>query len=342
MAGKKKKNNGGEQKTKRTRLMILAAVVLAALIFMIADPEGFQTFAGALLEQPQETISQTAAPSATAAEQTPGPSVTQAAQPQALDGAMEVYILDVGQGDSIFLQSPGGKTMLIDASETKYYDAIHAFLKAQGVEKLDVVVATHPHSDHIGAMYKVIRNYEIGMFYLPEITHTTATYEKMISAIEEKNVETEILWGGENSYLAWDDGVTVRVLSPLEGEDYDMNNWSIVLHVAYGQTSIMLTGDAETLAEEAMLRRLPTECFPSTVLKMGHHGSSTSTSEGFWQAMAPELVVISVGEGNDYGHPHRETLQNLKEWGVPYYRTDECGTIHLTFDGAKVTVKTEK
>lgn len=315
---------GKERNQTKIRLIIFIALIVAALIFSIVDPEGFDSVMSALStgsEAQGETV--------------------ESAVPAESPRALEVYFLDVGQGDSIFLRSPNGKTMLIDAGESMEYEAVNKFLTDENVEKLDVVVATHPHSDHIGAMYKVIRDYTVGKFYLSDITNNTSTYERMLENLDKKNITPKLAWGGDR--IKWDSDVTVRVLSPVKDKAYDnMNDWSVVLNVTYGDTSILLTGDAETYAENIMLSQYPAEYFDCTVLKLGHHGSSTSTGKAFFEAASPDVVVISVGEGNDYGHPHRETLELLSEWGGPYYRTDERGTIKIALDGTTYSVTTEK
>ena len=261
------------------------------------------------------------------------------------DGAMDVYIIDVGQGDSIFLRSPSGKTMLVDAGEAGEFEAVDAFLKAQGITRLDVVVATHPHSDHIGAMYKVINAYEIGVFYMPNVTHTTSTFEKMIDALEEKDVSVKRAEASAETYLPWSDDVSVRILSPIEGNDAeedDLNDWSVVLHISFGNSSILLTGDAEKPTEARMLEVYPAEVLHATVLKAGHHGSSTSSSDTFLDAVNPKIAVISCGKGNDYGHPHAETLERYAARRMEVYRTDLAGTLHLIFSAQDVSVETEK
>ncbi len=344
-------NNKDEsfEKSRKIKLILSVVIFAAIIIYAIADPTGFNAlisrFRGEDIESAEtvgETAEANASPSVTAANGNSHNTAATAAPNAALSGKLEVYFLDVGQGDSIFLRSPNGKTMLIDTSESKYYDVIDSFLKEQGVTKLDAVVATHPHSDHIGGMAKIIRNYDIGVFYISPVEHTTSTYENMISALEERNVDTVAVYADDMSTIAWDDNVTVRVLSPFKNQDYDLNNWSIVLNVIYGSTSVLLTGDAEEPAETVMLEKLPAEYFKATILKLGHHGSSTSSSAPFWKAVSPEAVAIEVGEGNDYGHPHRETLEMLAKWGGPVYRTDLNGTIHFTLDGKSYSVKTEK
>ena len=257
---------------------------------------------------------------------------------------LEVYVLDVGQGDCIFLLSPDGRTMLIDTGEAQYYSVIESFLKNKGIEKLDVVIATHPHNDHIGSMDRVIENYDIGKFYMPEIAHTTETYNNMLSALREKGITPRTVYGSKKAQLSWgDDDVTIRFLSPFEAAEYDsINDESIVLRVEYGKTSVLLTGDAETYAESVMLANLPEEDLAATVLKLGHHGASTSTSEVFLKAVSPQIAVVSAGADNDYGHPHEETLALLQKYGIPLYRTDENGTIRIVLDGKTAKVFVEK
>lgn len=256
---------------------------------------------------------------------------------------MHAYILDVGQGCCIFLCSPGGYTMLVDTGESSAYPVLEAFLQEQAVTRLDVVVASHPHSDHIGSMPKIIRDFEIGAFYMPDKPHTTALYESMIAALEKKGVQVIAAYGGKDAEIPWDPLVKVSVLSPIKGVKYeDMNNLSVVLRIAYEDTSILLPGDAEAFAEETMLAKLPRSLFPSSVLYLGHHGSATSTTDAFLQAVNPSLAIASAGAGNDFGHPSGEVLEKLSRRGIPCFRTDENGTIHLLLNGRKVQAETER
>ena len=302
-------------------LILLACLVLASIL--TACIPSFPS-AGPL---PSSTMAATAAPLGT----------------DAVGGEpLEAYVLDVGQGDCIFLRSPNGKTMLVDAGENKAFERIDAFLKAQKVARLDVVIATHPHSDHIGGMKKVIEAYEIGAFYMPEVIHDTATFEKMLLALAEQGVPCAYLAAEDGSYLEWDPSVEVSVLSPCSGVNYDdLNDWSCMVRVRYGDNAILLTGDAETHAEKMALSRFPKECFRADVLKLGHHGSSTSTSRAFLEAVNPTAAIASLGEDNSYGHPHRETVQLLKEAGIEFYRTDQDGTISVTLSGTKVQIARE-
>lgn len=251
---------------------------------------------------------------------------------------IEVFILDVGQGDSILLRSPSGKTMLVDASESKAFPVIEQQLADLDITRLDVVIATHPHSDHIGGMKKVIDAYDIGTFYMPNVTHTTKTFENMIEALENKP-KTKVVAAEAGKLISWDDEVEVRILSPFTDEKYsDLNDYSVVIRVKYGNNAIMLTGDAEIHAEEIMLQRLPSEYLTADVLKLGHHGSSTSSSDAFFDAVNPSLAVMSLGEDNSYGHPHEETVALLERTQTPCFRTDLNGTVYLMMDGTEITV----
>ena len=346
----------------RNAILICLAVLLTfAFIFWLTDPVGFRERMEAAAKKEQEYAKNRPVPTpimtdpgttpppigatpSAVPEKTEKPAATKAPEKEPAEtGALEVYIIDVGQADSIFLRSPKGKTMLIDSGEAQNYDDVCAFLKEQGVTKLDVVVATHPHNDHIGSMYKIINTYEIGKFYMPAVTHTTATYEKMLDALADKNITPRIAYAKPNAKIAWGDGsVTARIVSPFEGVEYEMNDWSIVLHVSFKDTSILLTADAETYAESVMLANLTAADLDADVLKLGHHGSSTSSTEAFLDAVSPEIAVISVGKGNDYDHPHEETLKRLKKRDVQVYRTDKNGTISLILDGEEITVSTKR
>jgi len=256
---------------------------------------------------------------------------------------LTVWVLDVGQGDSILLRSPNGKTMLVDAGEASAYPAVDAALERHAIAALDVVVATHPHNDHIGGMAKLIAEYPIAAFYLPNAVHTTRTFENMIDALEQAGVPVWPALGGPDAFLPWDEDVEVRILSPLPEGDYDdLNDYSVVLRVKYGDTAILLTGDAEARAEEQMLAALDASLLRAAVLKLGHHGSSTSTSRAFLRAVNSQSAIASLGAGNSYGHPHQETLDALAAYGVTLYRTDLMGEITVVLDGETVSITTEK
>jgi beta-lactamase superfamily II metal-dependent hydrolase len=319
MAGRRRKN----VKVQALPLIIMAVIVVIAAIVYFS---GFDLNNSAY--QPDAAMS------------TAPVSATQSASFTPTDGQMGVYLIDVGQGDCILLVSPSGKTMLIDAGERGNFDKIDAFLKDKGITRIDALVATHPHSDHIGSMKDVVENYDIGAVYMTNAVHTSATFENLLKAIQDKGLKIKRLKGGTGVTLDWDGAVTINVLSPLRDEYDDYNLYSIVLKVTYGEFSIMLTGDAEKENEDDMLDNFPVEMLDCDILKAGHHGSSTSTSKEFFDAVSPEAVLIPVGEGNDYGHPHEETLETIKSAKV--YRSDLNGDISLVTNGQTYEITTEK
>lgn len=250
-------------------------------------------------------------------------------------GGLVVHFLDVGQADSIVVQS-AGHAMLIDGGNNGDADEVVGYLKKQGVRKLDVLVGTHPHEDHIGGLDAVIKEFDVGTVYLPRVTATTRTFQDMVAAMKARGLTATAPRPGDSFPLG---NARVTVLAP-ESERYeDLNNYSIVLRVSYGDTAFLLAGDAEAVSEEEMLgggRELS-----ATVLKLGHHGSDSSSTAAFLRRVAPQYAVISVGRENTYGHPARSTMLRLKDLGVPVYRTDQNGTMVATSDGRTVTFSTK-
>lgn len=303
-------------------LLLVALLILALDYFMEEQPEA---------AAPAETLSPLSSPS-------PTPEAVSAKEEY-----LDVYVLDVGQGDSIFIKGPSGATMLVDAGESGAFKIIDAFLQAQGVKKLDVVIGSHPHADHIGGMQKVVANYKIGAYYMPDVVNNTRMFENLLDELEKRKVPVKKAVGGKASYIKWDKNVEVRLLSPLADAKYNnLNDASVICNIRFGDTSVLLTGDAEAYAERACLMELPEAYFKATVLKVGHHGSSSSTSAAFLEAVSPEAAIISLGANNDYGHPHKEIISALKRAKIPYYRTDESGLVHIRLDGSSFTVETEK
>lgn len=245
------------------------------------------------------------------------------------DGAFRVVFLDVGQGDSILLCMPNGDYALVDAGENDCGDAVVQKLRNYNVGKLAFAVGTHPHSDHIGGLDVVLSQLETGVVYMPDYGATTKSYNDLLDVIEEKDIPAEIPAEGDLIYSR--DGLSVRVLYNGDGAE-DANNASIVLRVTYGKDALLLTGDAETPVEDQLLNAGID--ISANLYKFGHHGSSTSNSEAFLEAVDPVYGVVSCGRDNDYGHPHREILQRVKKYGIELYRTDELGDILFASEGA--------
>ena len=247
---------------------------------------------------------------------------------------MKVHFIDVGQGDSVFIELPNTKTMLIDAAEKEYADRITNYIYSCGYNTLDYVVATHPHSDHIGGMADVISAFNVENVILSPATHTTKTYTNMLKAIDDSGAKVKI--GVAGTEIFSDGDLSAVVIAPVTEDYSDLNNSSVMVMLTYGNNKFLFTGDAENSEENTITADIDCD-----VLKVGHHGSSTSTSRAFLTAASPEYAVISCGMGNSYGHPHTETLDRLKDAGVKIYRTDLQGDIIMTCDGEKITVNAE-
>lgn len=240
---------------------------------------------------------------------------------------IRVYFLDVGQGDAILIQS-AENAVLIDGGEYTAQKALLSYLREAGVTTLDFVVATHPHSDHIGGLPEVIGAFTVNQVLMPDVTHNTESFEKLMDAIEEQNIPLTVATAGE-VYTAGP--IRLEVLAPSGGGYEDLNDYSLVMRMPYGGTAFMFTGDAGHLSEREMLDS--DYDLRANVLKAGHHGSNTATGESFLTAVAPAAVVISCGKDNSYGHPHAGTLKKLADKGIPVYRTDESGSIIMGTDG---------
>ncbi|MEG1559500.1 MAG: MBL fold metallo-hydrolase [Clostridia bacterium] len=247
---------------------------------------------------------------------------------------LDIYFLDVGQGDAIFISSPNGFNLLIDTGIRSAYTKVSSFLDSLGIDSIDVAVATHPHADHIGSMASVISDYNVQNFYMPKLKSESAAYESMMRALKEMSLSPIYVTAETTSNIDFDPEVSVEVLSPHISGDYDEpNDSSIVLRVTYGSVSTLLTGDLESYGETVALALTDKALFNADILKVGHHGSSTSSSLNFLNAVSPRLAVISYGINNSYGHPDPETLDRLDLLNIPYISTADMGTIHIVIDG---------
>ncbi|MCY6371948.1 ComEC/Rec2 family competence protein [Clostridium ganghwense] len=243
---------------------------------------------------------------------------------------MLVHYIDVGQGDSILIQV-NNKNLLIDAGSKS--STVTSYLKKFGIKTLDYVIVTHPHDDHIGGMSSVISNFNIGHFYAPKKITNTNSFKNMVVSLNKIKLQITPAKAGEK--LDMGKNIKCIIVAPNNDSYKETNNYSVVLRVSYINTNFLFTGDAETLSEEEILKKGYN--IKADVLKLGHHGSNTSTSINFLNEVNPKVAVISCGKGNDYGHPHKETLTKLKDKNVILYRTDLDGTIILESDGNKIT-----
>lgn len=248
---------------------------------------------------------------------------------------LTVTWLDVGQGDAAVIQC-GGHAMLIDGGKPEKSSYIYAWLQQHGLSYLDVIVATHVDADHIGGLSGALNYASVGTAYCPVTTGTTETFQSFVKYLAQQGKQITVPNAGETFALG---GAQVQILGPLHSAE-DSNDNSIVLKVSFGATSFLFTGDAERAEEQDLLNAGVN--LQSTVLKVGHHGSDTSTSYPFLRAVAPQYAVISVGAGNSYGHPTEAVLSRLRDAGVTTFRTDLHGEIIAISDGQTVNFSTAK
>lgn len=248
-----------------------------------------------------------------------------------------VEFIDIGQGDAILLQA-SGEVMLIDAGDNATEKNLVQQLKDKGISKIDYLIGTHPHADHIGGLDKVIDQFEIGKIYMPKKSHTTKTYESVLTSIKNKGYK--ITAGKAGVTFTFGENIKVEMLSPTKEEYQDLNDYSIVMKVTNNEDSFIFTGDAEKEVEhELVASGVDLE---ADVLKLGHHGSSTSSSVEFVEAVNPEYAIILSGVDNKYGHPHKETIDTLKSKGITYYNSQTSGDIIMISSGSGIKVQTEK
>ncbi len=248
---------------------------------------------------------------------------------------MLIHYIDVGQGDCILIQV-NNKNLLIDSGPKSDRRKLFNYLSELNLEKLDYVVATHPHEDHIGNMADIIKTYSITTFYAPKVESTTKSFEDMVDALKDKNLKIHVLKSNSDS-IDLGKNTKVNVFSPNKDSYDDLNNYSPVIKIQYGTTSFLFTGDAEKEVEKEILNN--NEDISADVLKVGHHGSSTSTSKDFLKKVNPSIAVISVGKDNVYNHPDAITTNLLAESNITTYRTDKDGTIVIYSDGSSISKK---
>lgn len=244
---------------------------------------------------------------------------------------LTVHFLNVGQGDSEFIVLPDGKSMLIDAGKADYADTVVNYIKNLGYSKIDYLIATHPHADHIGGMTKVIQSFDIGSLYMPNATTTTQTYIDLLTAIKNAGLTVTAAKAGVS--ILNSGSFSASIIAPSSDSYDNLNNYSAVVKITYNGNSFLFMGDAEELSENEI-----TADVNADVLKVGHHGSASSTNQIFLIKVSPEYAVISVGNGNDYGHPAQITLDKLNNVGATIYKTDKDGTVVFMSDGTNITV----
>lgn len=252
-----------------------------------------------------------------------------------LSGKLTIHFIDVGQGDSIFIELPNNKTMLIDGGESKYSSKIISYIDSLGYNRIDYLFGTHPHADHIGGLSAIIETFLIENIYMPKAVTNTKTYEHLLTTIMNKGLKIKTALA--NLEVLNEENLQATIVAPNSKKYSSLNNYSIVLKLVYGSTSYLFTGDAEELSENEIKGDIRAD-----VLKVGHHGSKTSTSANFLSRVLPKYAIISVGENNSYNLPNKEIIKRLKDYKCEIYETRNNGTIIIKSDGKNYKVITEK
>lgn len=255
------------------------------------------------------------------------------------EDSFSIHFIDVGQGDSTLVIS-NGEYLLIDAGENGHETEVINYLRSMNVDKLDYIIATHQHSDHIGGIPEVLEEFECDNIIMPRLTKaqtpTNSTYTAFLKAVEAS--EAKVIAAKPGLVYAVG-GAQFEILGPVTDDAEDINSMSAVTKVTYGENSFLITGDAETDEEKEIIENgANLDC---DVLRAGHHGSTTSSSKDFLNAVTPEICVISCGANNDYGHPHDKALNRIKKHTEEIYRTDICGSIVMTSDGENIDISYE-
>jgi len=250
---------------------------------------------------------------------------------------LRVAVLDTGKSDCIIVTAPDGKTMMIDAADKGDYDKIEAYLDDTRTEKMDVLVATHPHADHIGGMREVIQNYDIGEIIMTRTTHTTKTYENLLETIKDKGLTITTAKAGADFMLGRH--VHCAIVAPVTLDYDELNNKSVVIRMVYGKNAFLFTGDMEEDSERDVLDA--GYDVSADVLKVAHHGSSSSSTEAFIAAVSPDYAIICCKQKDDDDPPDQETLDTLTAYGVDIYRTGLNGDVMFYSDGTGIRVTSE-
>ena len=255
------------------------------------------------------------------------------------ENKMIIHYIDVGQGDCILIQV-NNKNLLIDSGPSSNRKDLLNYLEKLNIKKFDYIIATHPHEDHIGNMDTIIKRYDIGSFYSPKVITSSTTFENMISALVDKNLKINVLKKGVKG-IDLGKNTEIEVFSPLENISSDnLNDYSPIIKITFFNNSFLFTGDAEISTEDTVLSE--NNNLNCDILKVGHHGSSTSTSTDFLISTNPSVAIISVGKNNSYGHPTSETLSLLNSYNIRTIRTDINGTVIAISDGKNINISTVK
>ena len=248
---------------------------------------------------------------------------------------LTVHFIDVGQGDAIFVELPNNETMLIDAGESSKEKVVFNYIKKYESKYIDYLIGTHPHADHIGSLAYIINNFDIGKIYMPKAISTTRTYENLLTTILNKKLKVNRAKAGVN--ILDSDNLKINIIAPNKENYSDLNDFSAVIEITYCNNKFLFMGDAGIEIENELTKNLKAD-----VIKIGHHGSNTSSSKSFVNKVQAKYAIITVGNKNKYNHPYEEIIERWKNIGAKIYRTDLNGNIIVTSDGNKIEITTEK
>lgn len=248
---------------------------------------------------------------------------------------MRLHYIDVKEGDSIFIELPNEKTMLIDAGEAVEGKKVINYIKQLGYSNIDYVVGTHPHADHIGGLAQVINSFSVGKIYMPKAISTSKTYENLLNTISMKGLKIRTAKAGIN--IINENNLLIDIIAPNNDSYSDLNNYSVVIKITYKNRKFIFMGDAEMISENEILTDVTAD-----IVKVGHHGSNTSSGQNFVDRVNAKYAIISVGSDNNYNHPNMNIVNRWETSGAKVYRTDLSGTIIAITDGNALSIETEK
>lgn len=326
MAKKKRKTKSNANRPGLAALVMLGFAVLGVVVASVAD--------GGFASRVQNIFQ-----SAHAAMLSPGvdKAAEQLANLEQNGDKLLIYTLDTGNSDCTIVRAPDGRAVIIDAADEDDFSNISGTLKALKIEKLDAAIATHSHADHIGSMAKVVKQFSPDVIYMPEQDNDVVQFTRMMDEIDRGDAKIEYV-DAPMSFSVGDMDFTL--LNPQKGEEYKkLNDTSVVARMDYGDTSALFTGDVETQAIGDMLKNYADK-LDADVLKVAHHGSTKSTTYEFLYAVTPVIAIITAGKDNDYGHPHKKTLERLRRDRITILRTDINSDIAVFSDGQDITYDT--